>query len=344
MLGLDVFNSDAFSAVELTSALEKVPHVPGLLGQLPIFTPKPIRTTSVSIEQRDRTLTIIPTTPRGAPPSTVAKDRAQIRSFPTVRIAQSDTLYAHELQNYRAFGNMTELAQLQDEVLARMATLRRNILATHEHMRLGAVQGILYDSDGSTVLNNWYTEFGISAATEIDFDLDNAAPTSGAVRIKCNQVVRAMLRAAKGAWVEGQSYVMGLCGDTFWDQLVAHSEVRGTYLNQAAAAELRGAVGAAFGMLDYGNIKFVNYRGTDNGTSVAVGATKCKFFPVAAPGAFEIALSPAETFDFVNTPGQEFYALTVPDRDRNTSVSLELYSYPLPICTRPEMLQSARNT
>lgn len=343
MLGLDVFNSDAFSAVELTSALEKVPYVPGLLGQLPIFTPKPIRSTMVTIEQRDRTLAIVPTTPRGAPPSTVAKDRASIRSFPTVRIAQADTLYAHEIQNYRAFGTMTELAQLQDEVLSRMATLRRNALATLEHLRLGAVQGILYDSDGTTVLYNWFTEFGITAATEINFDLDNASPASGALRTVCNQVVRAMARASKGAWIENQSEVIGLCGDTFFDQLVAHSEYRTTYQDTAAGL-LRDQAGAAWRDAYYGGIRFINYRGTDDTTSIAVSATKCKFFPSNAPGAFEMALSPAETFDYVNTPGQEFYPMIVPDRDRNSHVALELYSYPLPICTRPEMLQSARNT
>ena len=34
--------------------------------------------------------------------------------------------------------------------------------------------------------------------------------------------------------------------------------------------------------------------------------------------------------------------MTIPDRDRNASVRIELYSYPLFICTRPEMLQRAK--
>jgi len=48
--------------------------------------------------------------------------------------------------------------------------------------------------------------------------------------------------------------------------------------------------------------------------------------------------------DFVNTLGQPFYALQVPDLSRNAFVDVEVYSYPLPICTRPEMLQSAKRT
>ena len=75
-----------------------------------------------------------------------------------------------------------------------------------------------------------------------------------------------------------------------------------------------------------------------------MGATKAKFFPVGAPGAFQVAWSPAETFDFVNTPGLDRYMLTVQDRDRNAWVRGEMYSYPLFYCTRPKMLQRARNT
>jgi len=344
MIGMDIFGSDAFSGIELTGALEKVPYVPGFLGTLNIFEARPVRTVSIAIEQRDRTLTIIPVTPRAAPPSPVAKDYGKIRDFRTVRIAQQDTLYASEIQNYRAYGDLSELAQVQDEVLARMTTLRRNASLTLEHMRLGAVQGILYDSDGTTVLRNWFTEFGITQPAEVDFDLDNGTPASGALRIKVNAIVRAVQRAASGTWIDGRSYVMGLCGDTFFDQLAAHTEIRSTYLNQQEASQLRGPVGMPYQSLQFGGINFVNYRGTDDGTTISVGATKCKFFPVDAPGAFILALSPGESFEWVNTPGKEIYALQVPDRDRNQWVSLEVYSYPLPIATRPEMLQSARNT
>jgi hypothetical protein len=208
-------------------------------------------------------------------------------------------------------------------------------------MRLGAVQGIVTDADSAT-LYNWFTEFGVAQDAEINFDLANAAPASGVVRKNCNTVVRQMMRAAAGAWIPGRSYVMGLCGDAFWDDLTAHKEVRETYLNQVGAQELRNGVGTAFGMLTYGNIVFVNYRGTDDGTTVAVNTDKCKFFPVNAPGVFECAYAPAEFFPFVNTPGQDVYAVMVMDADRQAWVRPELYSYPLHYCTRPKMLQRAK--
>ena len=128
-----------------------------------------------------------------------------------------------------------------------------------------------------------------------------------------------------------------LAGDEFWDRFTTSKEVERTYLNQVAAAELR--QGNAFGTFDFGNITWVNYRGTDD-EDVGVAPSKVKFFPVGAKGVFQRALSPGESFDWVNTKGQESYGLIVPDRDRNQYVDVEMYSYPLYMCTQPEVLLS----
>jgi major capsid protein E len=50
------------------------------------------------------------------------------------------------------------------------------------------------------------------------------------------------------------------------------------------------------------------------------------------------------TFETVNTLGLPLYARSIPDRDRDEWVRLEIESNPLPICTRPQVLRSARRT
>lgn len=344
MAGIDVFNSNAFSMFSLTQAANKIDYLPQRLGELNIFTPRPVRTKTVGVEQRDGVLKLIPVSERGAPLAQREREHREIRDFRTVRVAKQDHIEADELQDIRAFGSETELMQVQQEVARRLSGdtgLLADVELTHEHMRLGAIQGIVTDADGVTPIYNWFTEFGITPPSEIDFDLDNASPASGAVRKKCNQVVRAMQRAAKGAWTPN-TQVHALCGDNFWDDLTAHSEVRGTYLNTLMAASLR--EGNAYEMFRYGGITWENYRGTDDNTTVAVGTDKAKFFPVNAPGVFEVAYSPAEFMPYVNTLGQRVYAMIVPDRKRQAYVDIEVYSYPLFLCTRPEMLQSAKRT
>jgi hypothetical protein len=236
----------------------------------------------------------------------------------------------------------------QNEVARRMSGpvgLQSEVEMTHENMRLAALQGILTDADGST-LYNWFTEFGISPPAEIAFDLAgaNAAGTTVGAAGKLRpfiqkNVTRPMVRAAKGAFGPG-AQIYALCGDNFYDDLTNHGDVRATYLNWLAAQSLR--ENQAFEEFPFGGVTWVNYRGTDDGTTVGINTDKCKFFPVNAPGIFQVAWSPAEFFQFVNTPGQALYPLITVDEKRNAYVDIEIYSYPLHICTRPEVLYSGK--
>lgn len=338
MAHIDIFNDRAFHMVDMTAAINRRPHQPTFLRSQNIFTPKPVRTASVSIERLNGKLSVIQTTERGAPPKTSEHEKRDIRDFRTVRVAKGDKLTASEIDGIRAFGSSSELQQVVAEIAKRQASLQRDVDLTLERMSLGAVQGIVLDADNS-VIRNWYDEWGITQPTEIDFELDVATTD---VRKKCNAVVRAMARAAEGSWVDGVTQVHCLCGDDFFDALTGHENVVQTYRNWVAAAELR--EGNAFESFRYGGITFHNYRGTDDNTTVAVSPTLAKFYPVNAIDVFQVAYSPAETFDFVNTPGQEYYTWIVRDKDRNAWVQPEVFSYPLHICTRPLMLQRARLT
>jgi hypothetical protein len=255
-----------------------------------------------------------------------------------VRIADSSRVWASELQNIRAFGSTDQLQSLQIEVARRQQKILRNIELTKENLRLGAVQGIVLDADGSTIYN-WATEFGQTIPAEVGWDLQNVSPAEGAVRKKCTAAIRSIRKGLKGL---AAPRVVALCGDTFWDDLTSHPEVIKTFLNWQAAADLRNDHGNAWSTFRYGDIDFINYRGTDDGTSVAIGTTKAKFFPVGS-GIFRWALSPGERFEFVNTLGQDNYSAMVLDKDRNTWADIEVYSYPLPICTMPQALYRAVN-
>ncbi len=340
MVSMNIFRNDAFSAMELTSAVERLPYEPAGLAALNIFTPRPIRTTALAVEERDGVLSIIATSERGAP---IANERTtekrKMRYFETPRITSGDTLWASEIQSIREFGQETELMQVQTEVARRLAGptgLLANVRYTKENMRLGAIQGLLLDKDGST-LYNWFDEFGIAAPTTFFFDL--AAGTANTIRPKVNAVTRAMYRAAKGAMGPG-ARIIALCGDGFYDKFVNHPDVIRTFLNWSDAKEIRdGNSGNSFGSFSFAEIEWVNYRGSDDNTTIKIATEEVKFFPANSPGIFEEAMAPAETFDFANTLGREFYVIPIIDRDRNMFWRQEVYSYPLFICKRPEVLQ-----
>ncbi len=284
MATLDIFNAKPFEMVEITTAVNNNPYQPGFLGSLNLFSPKPIPTTAAMIEMKEGTLNLIQTSLRGAPIEEGSNQKRDVYYRETVRIAKGHTLRSDEIQNVRAFGSVSELQSMMQLIADRLngpTGLIAQVEYTWEHMRLGAIQGIVTDANGDTLVN-WFDVLNQSAPSEIDFDLDNASPTSGAVRKKCNELTRAVQRAIGGLWLPGSSYLLALCGDAFWDDLTAHTEIRQTYLNTQEAASLRG--GNAWGSFNYGGITWMNYRGSDDNSTVAIPTDKVKFVPVSVPG------------------------------------------------------------
>jgi hypothetical protein len=430
MASLDIFHSDPFTTIQLTSAIERVPYLPQGIESLALFDDKPIRTKVAMVEQRQGQLVILNFLDRGAPRTQRTMERRQARGFNVPRIGMQDTIYAEEIATIREFGSETELMQVQTEVGRRLVGptgLRSNVRYTQEYHKLAAIQGLLLDSDGS-VLHNWFQEFGIAQPQEIPFNFANLQAqyvTNGiaGLRSLCNQVVRNMKRAAQGSWIEGRSRAVALCGDAFFDALISTPEVRSTYLNWMQAQELRQNL--AFEVFNWGGIDWVNYRGSDDvvglvgtatansgtiacsgiqsaytvlgkevsvqgmqvsgpgipagatigsvsvgvsftlassvvasqstngiynvsaggnqytgGGSISIPSNKVKFAPRFAPGIFEKVMAPADSFDWINTLGKPEYVRIIPDTKRNEHVGLEMDSFALHICTRPETLQS----
>jgi hypothetical protein len=308
---MDIFNNSAFSMTSLSGAIKKVGYKPQLLGSLGIYEPMPVRTRAIFVERTEGKLRLIPSSPIGAPPKELVTDPRNAVPLKTTRLAEGFTLYAEEIQGIRAFGSETELAQVQAEYLKRMASVRDDMDLTHEYHRLGE-------------------------PAAIDFDLDNATPATGALRLKCAEVIRGMARSAAGAFTPGTT-IHALVGDAFYDALITHPEVEKTYLNWQAAADLR--QDRSFQAFTYGGITWHNYQGTDDNSTVAIDPDEAKFFPVGAKDVFKKAMAPAEFGPYVNTLGQDTYAMNIPDRDRQAWTRGELYSYPLYFCQRPDVLR-----
>lgn len=344
MAHMDIFNDNAFGLVNMTRAIEKMPTVPTYLGNLGIFGDgEGVDTDSISIEQKGLTLQMIPTSARGTEPPMGSTDKRSMRNFNIPRVAKSDQVFAREVANVRAFGTESELETVAQKIVQKQQKLLTEHALTMEYHRLGAIQGILLDTDGST-LYNYFTEFGISPPTEIDFDLDAASPAEGVLLDKCKAAKRAAIRALGAAYVPGVTRFLWLCGDTFYDQLTKHNDARVTYKNWEAAAALRGSVGSAFGDFHFGEMDWHNYQGTDDNSTVAVGLTKAKLVVLGVEGLYRRYNGPGEEIELVNTIGRPIYSQLVRDPKRNQWVQPEIFSYPLHMCTRPEVLLSGRNT
>jgi hypothetical protein len=337
MASMDIFNGNAFGMWELTRGLEKIPYRPGLVRSLGLFVYRGIRTRQFGIESRNGVLSLIPFSERGAPAAQGKPDGREVRDFRTRHLKKEDTIWASEVAGIRAFGSETELAQVQTEVAYRAQKLRNEAELTFEFHSLNALQGLVLHTDGSTVVYDWYQEFGLTRPDEIGFDLDNATPAKGALRKACMAVIES-IEADVGGLVPGTVVVEALCGSAFFRDLTNHPDVIETYLYAAKANELAGRPTDVF---DWGGIRWRRYR---SGSGVGVATDKCHLYPTGIDGLFEQYGSPPDTFDLVNTPGQEVYYRTITDRDRNEWVKIELEANPMFVCTRPAVLRTGKRT
>lgn len=337
---LDIFRSDAFSIVSLTEAINKIKFVPGYLGGSGLFTPDSISTTTVGIEEQGGILKLVAPSPRGAPGNTLDKALRKMRYLSVPHFEINDAVMAEEVQGVRAFGSETGTEAVMTKVGQRMQVAGQSLEVTKEFSRIGAVKGVITYADSSTL--SLFTEFEVSQVTEIDFDLDNASPAAGALRKKCASVVRTM-----GAQLDGVPFsgLESLCGDAFFDDLIAHVEVRATYLQQAEASELRQGYlsgGQVWGMFQFGGIRWINYRGSVGATTF-VDTDKCHIYPIGVPGLFKEVHAPADYIETVNTMGRPYYTKQY-QMQNDKGIHLDTQTNVLHYCTRPNALIPGRRT
>jgi len=335
----DIFEQNAWGAIEFHEEIvEKVDFKPELLGSLGLFEPIYSRSRTIAIADRNRTLTLIPTSENGAPPEELIPKGARVRTFDAVRLAKGSTIYAIELAGVLALPFDMQTKDIAEEVSDRTAQILDDLELTWEHMRFGAIQGKVLDADGVTVIYDWYVEWGIAEPAEVNFAL-NVDTTD--VRKKCRDVKRAMQKAAKGVWTP-TTRVGALVGDTFFDLLVNHPQIKETKIGTERAPELEDIEG--YSAIKIEGITFINYQGTDDGSTIAIGTEKARFFPIGARGAFKVGFAPASEFKpYVNQRGREYVGLMLEDKSgRDEWDRAEIYSYPLFVATRPEMLLRGR--
>ncbi|MBF0153251.1 MAG: major capsid protein [Magnetococcales bacterium] len=324
--------------VSLTDAINKLPFVPGRIGQLGIFFEQGVATTTVLIEEKEGSLNLVETTARGAPAIQNNTNKRKARSLTVPHVALEDTILADEVQNLRAFGSENALEGIQTVVNNRMTEMTRKIDATLEHLRIGAIKGQILDADGTTVLYDLFQEFNVTQQSEIDFDLDNANPVAGAVKKKCHDI-RRKIEDELGA--QPYDHIHAICGADFFDDLISHPEITDAYNRWMDGLFLR--QGQARGTFEYAGIVWEEYRGKV-GSVEFNDAAKAHFFPVGVPGLFKQYNAPADFVETVNTIGLPRYAKQAVDQQFQRWVMLHVQSNPLPICTRPRVLIKAKRT
>lgn len=337
MATMDVFLADAFTMSSLVAKVDQVPFTPGAAGKLNIFKETGIYTTSFEIEERAGTLALIPNTPRGGVPTQNSRDQRKVRLFKPAHLPIRDHIQADEFQNKRAFGSQTDLQMAEVEVNTRMVRMSRIMDTTLEFQRISALQGIILDSDGSTVIYNLFNEFGVTQ-TIVDFLLG----TSTTDVLSTCENVRAAIQDTLGADGSEDIDVVAFVGKTFFQRFISHPNVKLTYQYYQTIQQNLNPLqqDLRYTGFKFGGITFKVYRSSVL-TTPFVPVSQGTAFPVNVEDIYETFYAPADYMETANTEGRPRYVKMVPDPSGyNRFWEIEMQSNPLSMCKRPAVLIS----
>ena len=327
---INPFELDAFNMTSLTAAINLLPNNYGRLRELNLFPAKGVRTRSISVEEQNGVLNLLPTQLPGGAATFEGRSKRKLRSFTIPHIPHDDVILPEEIQGIRAFGSETELQSMANVVTDHLQSMRNKHAITLEHLRMGALKGTILDADGTT-LYNLYDEFEITPKT-VSFALSTASTD---VKKKCLDVIRHIEDNLRGEIMSG---VYCLCSSEFFDALTGHAKVKEAYERWQEGAALRNDMRSGF---TFGGITFEEYRGQatapDGTVRRFIAANEAHCFPMGTMNTFVTYFAPADFNETVNTLGQPLYAKQCPRKfDRGTEIHTQ--SNPLPLCLRPGVL------
>ena len=324
------FHNPAFSMAALSVAINIIPNRYGRMEALNLFPPRPVRTRQIIVEEQAGVLNLLPALPPGSPGTVGTRGKRTVRSFVIPHIPHDDVVLPEEVQGIRAFGSETEMESIAGVMARHLETMRNKHAITLEHLRMGALKGVILDADGS-VIYDLFDEFDITPAT-INFALDK--PDTN-VKKKCADVLRHLEDHLKGEFMTAAHV---LCSPEFYDALTDHPKVKDAFTYWQQGAVLINDMRAGF---TYGGLTFEEYRGqaTDvNGvTRRFIAAGEAHVFPFGTVDAFSTYFAPADFNETANTLGQVLYAKQEP-RKFERGTDLHTQSNPLPMCHRPGVL------
>lgn len=324
------FDTDAFSLTSLTDAINILPNNYGKISRMNLFPGKSVRTRTIVVEEQNGVLNLLPTQHPGGPATFEGRTKRKLRSFTIPHIPHDDVILPEEIMGVRAFGSESELQAMSNIVADHLQSMRNKHAITLEHLRMGALKGIILDADGST-LYNLYNEFEITPKT-VNFALGTASTD---VKKKCLEVLRHIEDNLHG---EIMTDVHCLVSAEFFDALTSHSKVKEAYERWQDGAALRNDMRSGF---PFGGIVFEEYRGqaTDAAGNVrrfiASGEGHC--FPLGTSQSFVTYFAPADFNETVNTLGLPLYAKQE-GRKFDRGIEIHTQSNPLPLCLRPSLL------
>ncbi len=334
---MDIVNpldTAGYDMATMTELLQLEPNTYGKIRQAGIFDNQGVTQRAVMFDMISSTLSLLPHKPVGSPATYAEHDKGKSKVLVVGHIPHNDVVTADDLVSQRQWGKV-DAETLESVLNVRLKRMRTNHAITDEFLKMGAVKGIVLDSDGSTVLHNLFTEFGITQKIEA-FDMTDDTAN---LRKNCRAVTAHIEDNLLGDVMTG---VTCYCSTGWFDGFIDHSSVTETFFNYSKALEYQGNGRDPRDGFLFQGINFIEYRGSapSSATGAAVpfiAENEAHFIPTGTTDTFKTYYAPANYFDTLGSVGRELYAKQIMNPEGNR-IDILSESNPLNICRRPGVL------
>lgn len=328
------FDEHGFTAATLTEKINKMPNKYGMIRQSGIFKVEPVYTSDIVFNLVDGKITLLPVKNPKAKPNQKEKTKGEKRHFSTVHIPYQNTIWADDLYQKLSLSN-NKLVTLMEIMNNELEEMKDDHAVTEEHMLVGALQGVIYDADGTTVLKNLFTEFGVAKKT-VNFSLGT---TTTDVAAKCKEVVRHVKKNLGGDTMTG---VECICDSVFFDALTGHDNVKEIWLKHEATVNATMSGADPTLRFPFSGIVFKEYDAEashpETGAALPFISTgKAHCYPVGTRKTAKLHYSPARNFAAMGKPGEPlFVRQTMDSKEKYIDIDTEQNLFPM--WYRPECL------
>ena len=347
-MAIDIFQNDAYSTVSLTRHINIMPYVPTRIGDMNLFndrvdgTDADSRMSSASqngiysdtavVSSVDGRLMLLPTAGRGTMPTYNQQDKVVQRPFKVPYIPKNDGIFWDELIGKAIFGSDLENQQSETVAMAtdrKMMKIRKEHYLTWEYHRLGAIKGVILDANGTDVVYDLFSEFGVTKKT-VTYTTSLAAVSEAIVEHIGNVL---------GA--ESAQGIHCFVGKDFFEKVQAEAELKeafarwndGEFLRTSYQAGMYTGQPVGF---TYRGVTYERYRGILSGITPMVADDKAHAFPVGTDR-FARYNAPGTVSAAVGTLGLPMYVVSQP-KPFDQGVDFHSQSNPLFMCTQPGVL------
>lgn len=306
--------------VDRTDSLIVIPNTVGITNALGLFTPTYSSQKNIEIVRSTRKSHILEDRNWDERNQTIAGREHDSLLLKIPHFPADDSITPNDVDGIVRAGSLSEFAELDTVASVRadkMIDLREAHALTLEAARMQMITtGTVY-SPRSTVVTNFYTEFGVTR-TEIDVDFAGAADPRGTINT-AKKASRNALRDGQAGTV--RAFVV-LCSDTFYMALQQNAFVTDAfkYVDQGQAQQILLGKGGAdvagldarFEQMSLFGCTFINVgeAGYENaaGTFVPfIPEGDAYMLPVGVRDMFKTYFAPANRFSSINRPSQGSY-------------------------------------